>query len=95
MRFEWDETKNRSNVVKHGIDFEYAKRIWDDINLVTILDINSVEEERWLAIGMIGISSLLVAVHTDRNRDGDDIIRIISARKATKHERSLYEKAVG
>jgi len=92
MRFEWDENKNRINKSKHGIDFEYAQRVWDDPNFLILIDINSSEEERWLAIGHVGHMSVVVAVHTYRGDDDDPVIRIISARKATKHERTRYEE---
>jgi uncharacterized DUF497 family protein len=92
MRFEWDENKNRINLSKHGVAFEYAQRIWDDPDHLVLIDNGSVDEERWLAIGNIGYATIVVAVHTYRGTENDPVIRIISARKATKHERTNYEK---
>jgi len=92
MRFEWDETKYRINRAKHGIEFEYAQRVWDDPHHLILIDIDSSEEERWLAIGNIGYMTIVVAVHTYRGDEDDPVIRIISARKATKHERARYEE---
>ena len=53
MRFEWDENRNRTNKSEHGIDFDYARRLWDDPNYLILLDVNSFDEERWLAIGNV------------------------------------------
>jgi uncharacterized protein len=92
MRFEWDSNKNKTNLTKHGIAFEYAQRIWDDPDCLVMLDIGSQDEERWLAIGNIGYMTIVVAVHTYRGDEDDPVIRIISARKATKNERVNYEK---
>lgn len=94
MRFEWDENKNRINKSKHGIDFEYARHVWDDPNYLILVDVNSFEEERWLAIGNVGHVSVVVAVHTYRGDEDDPIVRIISARKATRHERTRYEEEI-
>ena len=90
MLFEWDENKNRSNKAKHGISFEYACEIWLDPNYVIIEDRTSTLEERWFAIGLVDAQFVLLAVHTYRGPD-EDIVRIISARKATPHERRRYQ----
>jgi len=83
--FQWDADKNRTNKVKHGISFETASLIWDDPDHLMIQDAIYDGEERWLAVG--------VAVHTIRDSNGIEIVRIISARKATSHERRRYEQA--
>ena len=57
-----------------------------------MIDISSSDEERRLAIGNIGCASVVVVVHTDRGDEDEPVIRIISARKATKHEQARYEK---
>jgi len=93
MSFEWDETKNISNQKKHQISFETAKLVFEDPHHLSRQDRHKDGEERWQTIGCInGIAVLLVA-HTVRNLSGDEIIRIISARKATKTERRYYEQA--
>lgn len=91
MQFEWDENKNRSNQAKHGISFEYAREVWLDPNYVILEDPTSISEERWIAIGLVDGQIVLLAVHTYRGLD-DEIVRIISARKATPHERRGYEE---
>ncbi|MEZ5535514.1 MAG: BrnT family toxin [Thiolinea sp.] len=91
MKYEWDEEKNRQNIRKHGIDFNLAKRLFEQ-HVVTSLDTRSdYGEEREISIGMIDGVLFLTVVHTDR---GLDVRRIISARKATKQERKHYEKAL-
>lgn len=91
MRFEWDEAKSRSNKAKHGVSFELACEIWLDPNHVIFEDRTSTFEERWNAVGLVGGQFILIAVHTYRG-DQDDIVRIISARKATPHERRRYQE---
>lgn len=87
MGFEWDPKKADINLKKHGIDFADAVTVLDDYNAVTIDDPDH-EEERFITIGMDAFGRILVVVYTWR---GDDI-RIISARKATKHECKQYEE---
>jgi uncharacterized DUF497 family protein len=88
LNFEWDENKARSNLKKHGISFVEATTVFDDPYYLTWDDpLHSVEELRFLGIGYSIKQRLLVVVYTERNYN----IRIISARLATKHERSLYE----
>lgn len=91
MKFEWDEEKNQQNIRKHGIDFNLAKRIFEH-DVVTSLDIrHDYGEEREISLGLIDGILLLAVVHTER---GLNLVRIISARKATKQERKHYEKAL-
>jgi len=89
MRFEWEENKNRSNVIKHKVSFETAIAIFDDRHALSILDRIVDGEERWQTLGMIA-EILLIAAHTWRDEDGDEVIRLISARKATPSERRAY-----
>ena len=93
VRFEWDEKKNRSNFAKHGIDFQAAQLIFDDPGCVTFIERTIDGEPRWHAIGFAEGLILVVVVHTYREADADELIRIISARQATRHERKLYEAA--
>jgi len=91
MQYEWDENKNQINRQKHGVSFELARKVFDDPLHLTKFDRIADGEERWHALGSaLGIVVLLV-VHTYRLQDGDEVIRIISARKATSHERRQYE----
>lgn len=90
MQFEWDETKNITNISKHGIDFEDVVDMFNHPMLTLIDNSQQYLEERW--IGMGWIKNLVgVVVYTERH---GDIIRIISARKATKHEVKRYERFI-
>jgi uncharacterized DUF497 family protein len=92
MGFEWDQEKNRANYAKHEISFELASRIFDDPLAAYIFDRVVDGEERWHAVGKVLDLPLLVVVHTYRDREGEEVIRIISARQATSHERKRYEQ---
>jgi len=90
MKFEWDETKNRSNINKHGISFQDAVYVFSDPFALSSHDEeHSEEEDRWVLLGKNLNESLLLVVHTIRS---GEVIRLISARKATKNERSSYTK---
>ncbi len=91
--FKWDEQKNRGNVEKHRVDFETAQLIFDDPFRVTFTERTEGGEERWHGIGTVAGLVLLLVVPTYRESEADQIIRIISARQATRHERNLYEAA--
>jgi uncharacterized DUF497 family protein len=91
MVFAWDENKNRINHQKHGLSFETAARIFEDPHVVSYRDRVVDEEERWHAIGCAGGIAILLGVHTSEETHGEEEIRIISARKASPRERSLYE----
>jgi len=91
--FEWDEAKNAINRKKHAIDFETAQLVFDDPLFVSFVERIDNGEERWHAIGMIENIILVVVVHTYRVERSDEVIRIISARRATSHESKLYDKA--
>ena len=87
--FEWDESKNQSNIDKHGISFHEARSVFYDNDAVIIPDItHSYGEERFMIIGISSKSNLLTVCHCERQHG--EITRIISARKATNIERSLY-----
>jgi len=89
LNFEWDSKKAESNERKHGITFEEASTIFGDLLSITIDDpSHSIGEDRFITIGTSASGKIIVVVHTDRN----DIIRIISARRATKNERRQYEQ---
>jgi uncharacterized DUF497 family protein len=92
MIFEWDEAKARSNLAKHGVAFEDARRVWDDPLHAVIFDRFEAGEERWQAIGRVGPAVLLLVVHVFPEEDDERRIRIVSARRATAHERRRYEQ---
>jgi uncharacterized DUF497 family protein len=93
MRFEWDEDKNQRNLLKHDIRFETAVLVFDDPFALSQRDESSDDEERWITLGAIGPGAILLVVHTWFERSGQDVVRIISARAATSHERKAYEEA--
>lgn len=89
QRFDWDTDKNLSNIEKHGIPFKEAATVFRDDNAVILDDGgHSQDEERFTIIGFSGNVRLLTVCHC--YRDAGDIIRIISARKATKTEQKIY-----
>lgn len=93
MKFEWDEDKNLANHSKHNIWFEEAQTVWaDDLSLEFFDDDHSDKEDRFIRVGHSTRSKLLLVVFCER--DAGNIIRIISARKATKNERKDYEEGV-
>ena len=88
--FEWNPEKAKANLQKHQVDFEEASTIFDDPQFITFLnEEHSADEERYITIGLSKKNRLLMAAHTDRNNS----IRIISARKVTKHEEKFYQEA--
>jgi len=91
VRFEWDERKNRANIVKHGVGFDEARRVFSDPHVMIRQDRVVEGEERLHAIGCV--ERVLLVVHTVREEGLGAIIRIISARKATPAERKLYEES--
>jgi uncharacterized DUF497 family protein len=92
MVFEWDATKNRRNEQKHGISFELAREVFFDPLCLTISDPSSAAEERFWTIGSLPNLVVLVVVHTIRFEHGQEITRMISARRATRKERKFYEE---
>lgn len=92
MLFQWDEAKNRRNLAKHKISFETAKLVFEDPLALSRKDRVVEGEERWQTLGVIdGVLVMLVA-HTYWEEDGEEVVRIISARKATSPERRAYEE---
>jgi len=88
FEFEWDDIKAANNLEKHGVSFEEGATIFNDPKIATILDPDrSVDEERYVSIGVSAQKALLVVIHTYR----EERIRLISCRKATKSERKSYE----
>ncbi|MBR4904674.1 MAG: BrnT family toxin [Selenomonadaceae bacterium] len=83
--FEWDDTKNKINKIKHGINFKTAAKVFNDPYLYREFDYkHSFDEERWRAIGMV--DDILVVIHTER----EESIRLISAYEAGEEDRRKY-----
>jgi len=89
VTFTWDPKKAEENLKKHGVDFREAATVFDDTLSTTFPDAgHSTGEQRFLLIGMSALGRILVVSHTE----AADIIRIISARTATRRERRFYEE---
>jgi len=89
MEFEWDPRKDAANQRKHGVGFREAATVFGDPLATTFPDTDhSISEHRFLTIGATVSGRLIVVAHTE----SDDIIRIISARVVTRHERRFYEE---
>ena len=90
MKFIWDKSKAALNKQKHGVSFEEAQTVFEDCEALRIFDPDhSEDEDRFLPLGMSSVLRLLVVCHC--YRENDELIRIISARKATKKEALTYE----
>lgn len=94
MRFQWDEEKNRRNHLKHRVDFSVASLVFSDPLAVSRLHRVESGEERRQIIGSAGGGTVLVVAYTERKENGHEVIRIISARKASPRERKAYEESV-
>ena len=92
MRFVWDETKNRANKAKHGLSFDLAKLVFDDPLHLSVPDRHEHGEERWVTSGLVGSVAIVVVVHTYVEQNGEEVVRIVSARKATRRERTRYQE---
>lgn len=91
--FEWDQNKSKLNFRKHKISFETATEVFLDPLAISIFDSNhSQKEDRWITIGKRINNQVIVVIHTfERENSDQNLIRIISARKATKKETKQYE----
>jgi len=90
MNYQWDPVKSKTNVKKHGIEFADAVGVFDDADAITLEDMDSAGEQRFLSIGLDILGRIIVVAYTYR---GDEV-RVISARKATKQEVRIYEKRI-
>ena len=91
-RYIWDKIKNDSNIKKHKISFQEAATVFDDPDSITEYDEgHSNDEDRFSIIGLSANMRMLLVCHCYRN--GDNFIRIISARKATKYEHDIYRRS--
>lgn len=95
LRFEWDEAKNLSNQRKHGVSFEKASAVFLDPLYVSVQDRIEDGEPRWQTVGMVENLLILTVAHAVREENAEgrliDVIRIISARPATRKEKRRYE----
>jgi uncharacterized DUF497 family protein len=93
MRFEWNPAKDKSNRAKHGLSFDEVTELFEaGVDYLEIYDEeHSDEEDRFIAIGPIR-RGIIVVAYTERD---DDVVRILSARMATKRERQRYERYEG
>lgn len=93
MTFEWDLEKSLLNEKKHGVTFEEASSVFYDVNALVIADTeHSVDEDRFLILGISTRLRMVVVCHC--YRENDEVIRIISARKADAREVSQYERLI-
>jgi len=89
LNFDWDKAKAKSNLRKHGVSFEEAASVFGDPMALTFENPDhSSGEQRWITFGISQAGRLLVVAHTERGR----VNRIISARKAKRRERGVYEE---
>ncbi len=90
IKFEWDAAKAKSNLKKHGVSFSEAESVFYDEFAIQFFDEENAElEDRFLMLGFSNESRLLIVCHCERG--AGEIIRIFSARKATRNERKHYE----
>nr|WP_207301182.1 BrnT family toxin [Aquabacterium lacunae] len=90
MKFEWDPPKAAANLKKHQVSFDEAKSVFYDEFAIQFFDEeHSSDEERFLMLGMSSSAKLLIVCHCEREHG--EVIRIISARKATKRESAFYQ----
>lgn len=91
--FDWDDNKNAANIIKHGISFEEASTVFFDERAILFDDPeHSEDEERFILLGMSEDANLCIVCHC--YRESDTVIRLISARKATKKEGERYVRGI-
>ena len=91
--YAWDPSKAETNYRKHKVGFETALEAFDDPYALTEIDRVEGGEQWWRTLGMVGATAIVFVAHTEEDDDGDEIVRIISARIATRLERRRYEAA--
>ena len=93
--FDWEDNKAATNLNKHGVDFKEAMTVLLDPLAMTFFDADhSHDEERWVSVGFSNMGTLLLVIHTFTARSAStSLVRIISARAATRQERRQYEKS--
>jgi hypothetical protein len=85
MKFTWDEKKRRANILNHGFDFVDAKKVFEGVTFTLEDDRFDYGEERFITLGLLK-GTVIVIAHTEKGNE----IRVISMRKATKHEQKIY-----
>ena len=90
--FEWDDVQANTNERKHGVPFDDAMLVFADPYALVEQDRIEGGELRWQSLGLVGGVVLLLVAHTVRNEGEDEVIRIISARKASRKERVRYDQ---
>jgi uncharacterized DUF497 family protein len=91
VRFEWNKNKDKTNFRNHGVSFDEAKTVFYDENALEFYDQNhSLGEDRYLMIGLSSRLRLLIVNYTVREEKDEDVLRIISSRKPTKKEQTIY-----
>ncbi len=89
MKFEWDKRKNQASIEKHGLDFADAHEVFEAPMLVKLDERKDYGEDRWIGIGLMDMRVVVIAFTEPK----ENIIRVISFRKATTDERKRYEQA--
>ena len=91
MEFTWDEKKNEQNIKKHGFDFAEANQVFDSVLISSLDESQDYGEDRWIGIGTLQNGTVVVVVFTEEE---NDVIRMISMRKASKNEKEKYRKEI-
>lgn len=92
MKFEWSEEKSALNLQKHAVSFQEAREVFDDPFHISKLDVRfDYCEERWITLGATSKEKILVVANMFFDEHGEEIVRIISARKANQLEKEFYE----
>lgn len=96
QNFQWDEEKRRSNIGKHGLDFRDAARVFEAPAIMR-LDLRlAYGEDRWRVLGLFnGLPVVLILAESNSGENGDELLRVISMRKATRHEEREYVRQIG
>jgi uncharacterized protein len=93
IRFEWDPVKARTNLRKHDVSFEDAMHVFEDPYALFEQDrADEAGELRWQALGLAGEAAVVLVAHTVREEGEGEVVRLISARRATRKERTRYEQ---
>jgi uncharacterized DUF497 family protein len=92
MKITWDENKSRSNQQKHRVSFETAQQVFDDPFHLSRQDRIEGGEQRWQSLGLVQGGVVLLVAHTYTTTEREETVRIISARKADRSERRIYEQ---
>ncbi len=95
MKFDWDPEKARSNLAKHGVSFDRVKEVFEDPLAIGGPDRVVDGELRWRTIGRADFITILYVAHIYLDDEGEEFVRVISARKANRSEKRAYERGDG